>query len=120
MHERVTGRAFARVGLLGNPSDAYGGKAIALTLPEFSAHAWIEPDAQLVLVGAAPDPIDSLTRLPNVHWLGPCDHTEIPAYGRAFDVALTEKVMKQIAPDDSMFRMIVNMVREKSLWVENL
>ena len=38
----------------------------------------------------------------------------------AFDGRVTEDTLKQIAPDYSMFRMIVNMVREKSLWVENL
>ncbi len=37
-----------------------------------------------------------------------------------FDGRLNEETMKQIAPDYSMFRLIVNMVREKSDWVENL
>jgi glucuronokinase len=34
--------AFARVGLLGNPSDAYGGKTIAFTVHELMAQTWIE------------------------------------------------------------------------------
>jgi len=38
----------------------------------------------------------------------------------AFDGRLSEKTMKQIAPEYSMFRMIVNYVAEKSLWVEDL
>jgi glucuronokinase len=39
----ATGLAFARIGLLGNPSDAYRGKAIALSLYEFSAEVRLEP-----------------------------------------------------------------------------
>ncbi len=38
----------------------------------------------------------------------------------AFDGRLSEKTLQQIAPDYSMFRLIVNMVLEKSEWVENL
>ena len=38
----------------------------------------------------------------------------------AFSGSLTEGVMREIAPDYSMFRLIVNMVAEKSQWVENL
>jgi HEAT repeat protein len=33
---------------------------------------------------------------------------------------LNEETMKEIAPDYSMFRLIVHVVREKALWVENL
>jgi hypothetical protein len=41
------------------------------------------------------------------------------AEGR-FDGKLNEETMKLIAPDYSMFRMIVNVVAEKSRWVEDL
>jgi hypothetical protein len=37
-----------------------------------------------------------------------------------FDGNLNEEAMKEIAPDYSMFRLIVNVVAEKELWVENL
>ena len=37
-----------------------------------------------------------------------------------FDGALNDATMKEIAPDYSMFRMIVNFVAEKSRWVEGL
>jgi HEAT repeat protein len=40
-------------------------------------------------------------------------------HGR-FDGRIDEATMKEIAPDYSMFRMIVNVVREKSDWVEGL
>ena len=33
----ASGRAFARAALLGNPSDGFGGRTIALTLREFRA-----------------------------------------------------------------------------------
>ena len=38
----------------------------------------------------------------------------------AFSGSLNEAVMREIAPDYSMFRLIVNMVAEKSAWVEGL
>lgn len=37
-----------------------------------------------------------------------------------FDGQLNHETMKKIAPDYSMFRLIVNVVRQKSEWVENL
>ena len=46
------------------------------------------PDASLVLIGDANYPMDELTRLPNVHWLGYRPYSAIPAMGRGFDVAL--------------------------------
>ena len=44
---------------------------------------------------------------------------ELAAEG-AFDGRLSEETLKQIAPEYSMFRMIVNFVAEKSRWVEEL
>ena len=38
----------------------------------------------------------------------------------AFAGALNEETLKKIAPDYSMFRLIVNVVAEKSRWVEDL
>jgi len=40
--ERVTSTAYARAGLLGNPSDGYGGKAIGLCLDDLRAEVHIE------------------------------------------------------------------------------
>lgn len=45
----ASARAFARAGLLGNPSDVYGGKAIAFTFREFLAEVSVEPAERLVL-----------------------------------------------------------------------
>ncbi len=39
----ITATVPARVGLLGNPSDGYGGKTLALTVPEFSATVEVSP-----------------------------------------------------------------------------
>ena len=37
-----------------------------------------------------------------------------------FEGRLNEATMREIAPDYSMFRLIVNVVAEKEAWVENL
>ena len=37
------GRAFARVGLLGNPSDGYGGRVVAMTVPNLLATVSLSP-----------------------------------------------------------------------------
>jgi glucuronokinase len=44
---RVVARAHARAGLLGNPSDVYEGRAIALSVRDFTAEVEIEPAAAL-------------------------------------------------------------------------
>lgn len=46
------------------------------------------PDVSMVLIGDANSPIDFLTELPNVYWLGRRPYGQIPALGRTFDVAL--------------------------------
>ena len=38
----ASGHALARVGLLGNPSDGYGGKVIAFTIRDFGAEVWVQ------------------------------------------------------------------------------
>jgi len=43
------GIAYARAGLLGNPSDVYGGKVIALSVTNFRAQVLIEPAAGFAL-----------------------------------------------------------------------
>jgi len=53
----VEARAFARAGLLGNPSDGYGGKAIGVPLLDFAARVRIRPADRFGLV---PGPGDGL------------------------------------------------------------
>jgi glucuronokinase len=63
----VVARAPARAGLMGNPGDVYGGKAIAVALWNFSARVRIEPAAELALPddsGAAALLSAALGRLP--------------------------------------------------------
>ncbi|XP_059642533.1 glucuronokinase 1 [Cornus florida] len=43
-------RAYARVGLLGNPSDVYYGRTISFTLGNFSASVRLQPSHELVIV----------------------------------------------------------------------
>ena len=53
--ERVRREAYARAGLLGNPSDIYGGRVIALALANFRAEVLIEPASTLEIVPGADD-----------------------------------------------------------------
>ncbi|MFC2166843.1 mevalonate kinase [Acidobacteriota bacterium] len=48
-------RAFARAGLLGNPSDGYFGKIIALTIKNFSAHVFLEKAPELIILPSDPE-----------------------------------------------------------------
>ncbi|MGH3487551.1 MAG: glycosyltransferase [Actinopolymorphaceae bacterium] len=71
-----------RIGFFGGIDDY----VVDLSLIESTARAL--PDASIVLVGDATCPMDTLTALPNVHWLGYRPYESIPAYGRSFDVAI--------------------------------
>ena len=51
----VRGTACARAGLLGNPSDQYEGRAIALSLRDFEAAVTIEPADRFEIIPAADD-----------------------------------------------------------------
>lgn len=46
------------------------------------------PDVSLVIIGDATCPMDELTALRNVYWLGHRPYETIPAYGSGFDVGL--------------------------------
>src|SRR5262245_48035192 len=48
----VTVTAYARAGLLGNPSDIYGGRVIAFTFRNFAARVLVEPAERIALGGA--------------------------------------------------------------------
>ncbi|MEM9612402.1 MAG: GHMP kinase [Actinomycetota bacterium] len=45
----------SRVGILGNPSDGYGGKTLALAVPRFEAAVTLEPAEQVEIVGLPDD-----------------------------------------------------------------
>jgi glucuronokinase len=54
----VTASAYSRAGLLGNPSDGYGGKAIALSLYDFRAQVTIEPADRFAILPASSDGLE--------------------------------------------------------------
>ncbi len=49
------GRAYARAGLLGNPSDGYFGRIIAVSIRDFRARVILEEGSEVVIVPAAED-----------------------------------------------------------------
>ncbi len=55
MPESLVHKSFARAGLLGNPSDGYGGKTIALSIGDFAATVEIAPAKSIQIVPAADD-----------------------------------------------------------------
>jgi len=61
----VTARAFGRVGLLGNPSDGYGGKTISLIVPNFAAEVTLRPSERLEIV-VADEPLEEARSLEDV------------------------------------------------------
>lgn len=58
----------ARVGLLGNPSDGYGGRTIAMSVPAFEATVSLDPSSDGITIEPG---IDDLSR-----WSGPEEFTE--------------------------------------------
>ena len=59
---RAHGYAHARAGLLGNPSDGYGGKAIGLCMADLSAQATKLADDVTALVAAKVDAISDAVK----------------------------------------------------------
>ena len=56
--DTVTAHAFSRAGLLGNPSDGYGGKAIALSLYEFRARVTVRAADRFAILPGADDALE--------------------------------------------------------------
>ena len=59
-------KGFARVGLLGNPSDGYGGKTLAVTVENFYAEAWITPVMGSSAIHLLPHPMGDPLRYPSL------------------------------------------------------
>jgi hypothetical protein len=65
-------RGFARVGLLGNPSDGYNGKTFSVTVENFYAEAWVTPvegapaDAGAAPLRLLPHPVYDPLRYPSL------------------------------------------------------
>ncbi len=62
-------RAYARVGLLGNPSDGYGGKTLAVTIANFFAEAWLTPAPKGAGITLIPHPISDPLHFSNLSHL---------------------------------------------------
>ncbi|WVZ53819.1 hypothetical protein U9M48_004710 [Paspalum notatum var. saurae] len=56
-------RAYARVGLLGNPSDVYGGRVLSFAIADFSATVRLRPSPQLLI---QPHPHHDLVAFPSL------------------------------------------------------
>ncbi|KAJ1175301.1 hypothetical protein NDU88_000589 [Pleurodeles waltl] len=54
----ITCRSYARIGIIGNPSDGYNGKTIAMTIANFWAESTISESKQLILL---PHPLNDPT-----------------------------------------------------------
>lgn len=54
----IEAQAFARAGLIGNPSDGYFGKTISFIIRNFSARVWIAESDRLQVVPGPRDPVD--------------------------------------------------------------
>jgi glucuronokinase len=55
-HQVCVGRAFARAGLLGNPSDGYGGKTLSCIVGNWSAEVRLSPSDRLCFVRGSGEP----------------------------------------------------------------
>ena len=62
-------KAYARVGLLGNPSDGYGGKTLAVTIANFFAEAWLTPAPKGAGITLIPHPISDPLHFSNLSHL---------------------------------------------------
>jgi glucuronokinase len=51
----IEAAAPARVGILGNPSDGYGGRTLALAIPQLQATVWLEPADGVEILGGSDD-----------------------------------------------------------------
>lgn len=59
-------KAYARIGLLGNPSDVYYGRTISLNISNFWASVRLEPSSDLVIV---PHPTHDLVKFTSLSHL---------------------------------------------------
>ncbi|MBB75173.1 MAG: GHMP kinase [Planctomycetaceae bacterium] len=85
----VRHRAFARAGLIGNPTDGYGGKTIAFTIPEFVASVVIYPWERLEILWSREEQnrFDSIDELVN----------DVNQYGYYGGVRLVKATIKRFA-----------------------
>jgi hypothetical protein len=69
---KIQHTAYARVGLLGNPSDGYFGKTLAFSVSNFAATVTLEPSESLVILPHPlhdPSKFASLQQLVSISYL---------------------------------------------------
>jgi glucuronokinase len=49
MPEKIIKRAYARLGLMGNPGDAFGGAALSVTIQDLWAEVTLEPSSRIII-----------------------------------------------------------------------
>ena len=105
----VSGEAYARAGLLGNPSDGYGGKAIAVTLGDFRALVRITPAPQFEIHAGDSGPAVFPSMRAAADSFEPSDQEDglrlVHAAVRRFFVYSTE--LADLAADDARLRFAV-------------
>ncbi|OED42475.1 hypothetical protein AB833_06835 [Chromatiales bacterium (ex Bugula neritina AB1)] len=72
--QEIHTQAFARAGLIGNPSDGYNGKTIAFSVRNFSASVWLTESANIEIVPHGND-IDCYSSISSLH-----DHISLHGY----------------------------------------
>ncbi|RLN23770.1 glucuronokinase 1-like [Panicum miliaceum] len=90
-------RAYARVGLLGNPSDVYNGKALSFTIADFSATVRLRPSPELLI---QPHPHHDLVAFPSLpHLIGVPKHVEVwhSQFMQLIDITYNQKNKRKAA-----------------------
>lgn len=67
--DAVHATGHARVGLLGNPSDGYGGKTMSVTIANFRAEAWVTPTPGRTDIVLIPHPVYDPVAVPSLRAL---------------------------------------------------
>jgi len=92
--EAVVERAYARIGLIGNPSDGFNGKTISVSIQNYYATVCIRPAASVELVAHAVRPRSCQ---PCCHQRGlKCNHGSLSAFLRASARSLTRTFSRHL------------------------
>ncbi len=83
----ITHKAYARAGLIGNPSDGYNGKTIAFTVKNFCARVSLKASDEIRFVAGDSD----LDRYPDIHTL----HDNVSRHGYYGGIRLMKATVKR-------------------------
>lgn len=88
----VEGRAFARAGLLGNPSDGYFGRTLSVVLRDFEARVALEESSEIAVEG----PETSLVTASIKVFHDYCRRQGIPLQDRGFTAVYETSIPRQV------------------------